>query len=75
MVHLTWELPVTGGKWAVCIVQEMTPPDIEWKQVDKVYTNEIVITGLPTGKPLSFRVIASNKAGDGPPSNTFSVML
>ena len=39
------------------------------------FETEIILTDQPRGQTLEFRVIASNKAGDGVESNSVEVMV
>ena len=57
-------------------VQRQTPGATpEWAEVAQVTESETTLTGLPTGVPITLRVLAANAAGDSQPGEPVTVTL
>ena len=52
-------------------IMRQIAPETGWHFVDAVHFRETVLTG----QTLKFRIIASNKAGEGTPSNSVVAKL
>ena len=46
-----------------------------WETVATAILSEIMLVDQPRGLELEYRIIAVNKASDGPPSNTVMAVL
>jgi len=46
-----------------------------WSDIATALETEITLKGQPRGVELEYRVVAVNKAGDSPPSNTETAVL
>ena len=56
-------------------IMRQIEPETGWHFVDAVHFRETVLTGQPQGQTFKFRIIASNKAGEGTPSNSVVAKL
>ncbi len=67
---LSWTAPEKdgGAKITHYIVEMRERGDSKWKNIDKATSTTHTVTGLKEGQEYEFRVIAENKAGQGPPS-------
>ncbi len=74
-VMLDWKQPADGGAASAYKVTRRERPAGAWEDVATAVITEATLVGQPTAKELEYRVIAVNKAGDGPPSNTEMVVL
>ncbi len=74
-LHMKWDDSRKGGRPAFYKIMRLIVPESSWNFVDAVHFRETVLKEQPRGKTLKFRVIASNKVGDGAPSNTVTVTL
>ncbi len=74
-IYLDWKSPVDGGKVAVYKVQLREDANDEWHDIAMAMTTEITLKDQPRGKELEYRIIAANKSGDSPPSNTEMAVL
>lgn len=74
-VELQWKSPSDGGKPAFYKIYRRELPDGEWVLVDSIAAKTIILTNQPRGKSLEYRVVANNKTGSGPESNTVVVVL
>ena len=72
-VFLDWKQPADGGKVSAYKVQRRIGD--RWEDVATAILSEITLVDQPRGQKLEYRVIAINKSGDGPKSNTVSVVL
>jgi hypothetical protein len=73
-VVLEWRPPVDGGP-AVGYGVERRKPCGEWKDVAIALGNDCLLVDQPSSIELDYRVIAVNRAGDGPPSAIVTVVL
>ncbi|MDD5036391.1 MAG: fibronectin type III domain-containing protein [Methylococcaceae bacterium] len=72
---LDWKEPAEGGKPSFYTVEIREAPDGEWKHAATTVESEATLVNLPRGKNLECRVFAANKAGNGPVSNTVSLVV
>ena len=72
---LEWEKPVDGGTVATYKIERRVGPDGAWGIVSIAMKRHAVLTDQSRGKDLEYRVIAVNKTGEGPPSNTVAAVL
>ena len=73
-VFLDWKEPVGGGEVAAYRVQRRTR-DGDWSDVGMSVESEVTLNGQQAGVEYEYRVIAVNKAGEGPASNTARAVL
>lgn len=74
-LFLDWKAPVDGGKPAAYKVERRLRDSGGWQDVATAILTEATLVEQPCGKELEYRIIAVNKAGQGEPSNTVSVVL
>jgi hypothetical protein len=75
-VKLEWNPPLDGGSVAAYRVERRRLVQGEdWTIAGSSAAAGATIRGQPTGIELEYRVIAFNKAGDGPASNLVRVVL
>nr|VFJ45146.1 MAG: hypothetical protein BECKDK2373C_GA0170839_101040 [Candidatus Kentron sp. DK] len=76
-IVLHWGKPIDGGKPAAynVVFRERTAEAGDWHAAGTAFTTEITLTGQIRGKPLEYGVVAANKAGEGPVSNTVTAVL
>ncbi len=72
-VHLDWKQGTDGGKPSAYTVQRREMPDGAWTQAATAVDVEITLTNQPHSKPLEYRVLAMNRAGESDASNTVAV--
>ncbi len=72
-IYLEWDKPVKGGRPAFYRIERLVPPGPGWHLEAAVHHNSAAVTDQPKSKPLKFRVMASNKAGEGDASNTVTI--
>ena len=72
-VYLDWKQPADGGKAAAYKVQRRI--DGDWKDIATAILSEITLVDQPEKTQIEYRVIAINKAGEGPESNVAMVVL
>lgn len=73
-VHVDWKEPAGGGKVAAYKVQR-SEDGINFTDAFTAMVSEATLFNQPTGKNLIYRAVALNKAGEGMPSNTVSLVL
>ena len=73
-VVLRWESPSDGGKPAFYKIHRQSDEG-RWDEVGTSTNTEQLMSNQPRGVSLNFRVVAVNKAGEGPPSATVTVVL
>ena len=73
-VVLRWESPSDGGKPAFYKIHRQSSAG-EWDDVGTSTNTDQLMSNQPRGVSLNFRVSAVNKAGEGPPSATITVVL
>jgi len=81
-VYLDWKQPADGGKPAAYKVQRRVggvvgsePVGDRWKDIATAILSEITLVDQPEKTEIEYRVIAINKSGEGPESNTVEVVL
>ena len=73
-VVLRWMSPTEGGKAGFYKIQRKVEGN-PWEDVDTATATEQLMSGQPRGVEIDFRVIAVNKAGEGSPSATVTLVL
>jgi hypothetical protein len=71
---LRWKPPADGGAPAFYRIQRRQE-GAPWDDAGITATTEQLMSNQPRGVQLHYRVIAVNKAGDGPPSATVTLVL
>jgi len=74
-LFLDWKEPVDGGQPAAYKVQRRKPGATDWTDVGMAVESEITLNGQEPGVEFEYRVIAANRAGEGPASNTVRAVL
>jgi hypothetical protein len=74
-LELQWSAPIDGGKPATYQLQRRLKIETAWTGILTTYERKVVLQNQPRGVELEYCVFASNKAGDGPASNTVMVVL
>lgn len=74
-VFLDWKEPMEGGQVSAYRVQRRRREGGEWTDVGMSVESEVVLNGQDAGVECEYRVIAVNKAGEGPVSNIVRVVL
>ena len=74
-VSLDWKKPIDGGTVSSYKIERRERPSGAYEEIKTAYESEIVLINQERGKEWEYRVIAGNKAGDGPASNTVAVVL
>ena len=74
-VVLHWQKPINGGKVSAYKVQRFEEDKGIWATVAIETHTEALLLCQQVGKPLIYRVMAINSAGEGTPSNTVEVVL
>lgn len=74
-VFLDWKQPADGGAVAAYKIERRERPVGDWMLVSMAIESEATLNNQDRGKDLEYRVIATNKAGEGVPSNTVAVVL
>ena len=74
-VFLDWKPPASGGRPAAYTIERLERPSGPWKQIATAIETEATLVDQTRGPELEYRIIAVNKAGEGPPSNTVMVVL
>ena len=71
-VFLDWKKPADGGEVASYKIERRERPTGPWSLLSLAFESETTLTGQDRATDWEYRIIASNKAGDGPPSNTIA---
>jgi hypothetical protein len=75
-VLLQWKAPADGGGVAAYnILRRPRQGDNDWEHAGSCTTTEVLLTEQPRGIELMYYVVAFNKAGTGPDSNTVTLVL
>ena len=69
-LFLDWKKPADGGAVANYKIERRERPSGAWALIGIAYDSEETLTGQDSATDWEYRIIASNKAGDGIPSNT-----
>ena len=70
-----WKEPAEGGDVAAYRVQRRTREGGDWLDVGMAVETEVTLNGQQPGVEYEYRVIAVNKAGEGPASNIARAVL
>jgi hypothetical protein len=71
---LRWKSPGNGGAPAFYRIQRRQE-GAPWEDAGTTTNTEQLMSNQPRGAQLHYRVIAVNRAGDGPPSATVTLVL
>jgi hypothetical protein len=74
-VVLDWKSPNEGGKVVTYRVEKFDRANDKWLEVTSTLDTEATLVEQPRGENLEFRVVATNRTGDGVASNTVLVVL
>ena len=74
-VFLDWKKPADGGRPKAYKIQRRKPDGRIWQDVATAILTEVTLVDQPRAKELEYRIVAVNKTGEGPPSNTVMVVL
>lgn len=74
-LELTWAKPIDGGKPSAYRICRRQRPDGLWLDAAVAVATSAVLPAQPRSVELEYRLIAINRTGQGPPSNTVVVVL
>ena len=74
-VFLDWKQPADGGAVAAYKIERRERPAGDWMLVSMAIESEATLNNQERGKDLEYRIIATNKTGEGVPSNTVAAVL
>jgi hypothetical protein len=74
-LELQWVAPSLGGRPTTYTVQRRLKSETAWTEIATTYERSITLQGQPRGSELEYCVLAANKVGKGPMSNTVLVVL
>ena len=74
-VFLDWKKPADGGAVAAYKIERRERPAGPWTLISMAIESEATLNNQERGKDWEYRVIATNKAGDGVPSNTVAAVV
>lgn len=74
-VFLDWKAPADGGAVAAYKIERRERPAGDWVLISMAIESEATLNNQERGKDWEYRVIATNKAGEGIPSNTIAAVL
>jgi len=74
-IFLDWKKPADGGAVAAYKIERREQPTGTWMLVSMAIESEATLNNQERGKDWEYRVIATNKAGEGVPSNTVAAVL
>lgn len=74
-VFLDWKKPSDGGAVAAYKIERRERPSGDWTLASVAIESEAMLVGQERAKDLEYRVIATNKTGQGVPGNTVAVVL
>ena len=74
-VFLDWKKPADGGSVAAYKIERRERPAGDWTLISMAIESEATLNNQERGKDWEYRVIATNKAGEGTPSNTIAAVL
>ena len=74
-VFLDWKKPADGGAVAAYKIERRERPAGPWTLISMAIESEATLNNQERGKDWEYRIIATNKAGDGMPSNTVAAVL
>lgn len=73
-VFMDWKEPADGGAVVAYKIERRERPVGDWMLISMTFESETTLN-QERGKDWEYRVIASNKAGEGMPSNTVAAVL
>jgi hypothetical protein len=74
-ILLEWREPVDGGRPSAYRVQRRLHEDHDWEEAGMSVDTQTLLRGQKRGVAWYYQVIAVNKAGEGEPSNSVTVVL
>ena len=74
-VFLDWKKPADGGAVAAYKIERWERPEGGWMLLSMATDSETTLNNQERGKDWEYRVIATNKVGEGVPSNTVGAVL
>jgi hypothetical protein len=74
-LELQWIAPAEGGRANTYTIQRRLKSESTWTEIASTYERTITLQNQPRGVELEYSVIAVNKCGKGPISNTVQVVL
>jgi hypothetical protein len=74
-LFLDWKEPTDGGEVAAYKVQRRKRDTGDWVDVGMSVESDVTLNGQEAGVEYEYRVIAVNKAGEGPASNIARAVL
>jgi len=74
-VFLDWKKPADGGAVAAYKIERRERPAGDWILAGMAIESEATLNNQQRGKDWEYRVIATNKVGDGVPSNTVAAVV
>ena len=74
-IFLDWKKPADGGAVAAYKIERRERPTGDWTLVSMAIESEATLNNQERSKDWEYRVIATNKAGEGVPSNTVAAVL
>ena len=74
-VMLDWKSPVDGGAVAAYTVERRRRETGSWEPVATAVETETLVGNQPRGVEFEYHVVALNKAGQGKPSASVTVVL
>ena len=74
-LFLDWKKPAEGGTPAFYRVERRELPSGDWTIVGTALESETTLNNQERGREWEYRIIAANKAGEGEPGNTVTVVL
>jgi len=74
-VFLDWKQPAEGGAVAAYKIERRERPSGAWALAGMAVESEATLNNQERGKDWEYRIIATNKAGEGVPSNTVAAVV
>ena len=74
-ISLDWKKPADGGAVAAYKIERRERPSGAWTLASVAIESEVTLNNQERGKDWEYRVIATNKAGEGVPSNTVAAVV
>ena len=74
-IFLDWKKPADGGAVAAYKIERRERPAGSWMLVSMAIESEATLNNQERGKDWEYRVIATNKTGEGLPSNTVAAVV
>jgi len=74
-IFLDWKKPADGGVVAAYKIERRERPTGDWMLVSMAIESEATLNNQERSKDFEYRIIGTNKAGEGVPSNTVAAVL